>query len=68
MVLSFLAATSQVSRSATNHIITISHQEDVSINKDYPQEIGEYQELQYTLQAVTNGNFHAASSDESEAF
>ena len=42
--------------------------EDVSISKDYPQEIGEFQELQYTLQAVTNGNFHAASSDESEAF
>lgn len=42
--------------------------EDVSISKDYPQEIGEYQELQYTLQAVTNGNFHAASSDASEAF
>lgn len=42
--------------------------EDVSISKDYPQEIGEYQELEYTLQTVTNGNFHAASSDESEAF
>lgn len=42
--------------------------EDVSISKDYPQEIGEYQELEYTLQAVRNGNFHAASSDENEAF
>lgn len=42
--------------------------EDVSISKDYPQEIGEYQELEYTLQTVTNGNFHAESSDESEAF
>ena len=49
MDLNFHAATSQVSRLATNHIIPISHQEDVSISKDYPQEIGEYQELQYAL-------------------
>ena len=42
--------------------------EDVSISKDYPQEIGDYQELEYTLQAVRNGNFRAASSNANEAF
>lgn len=42
--------------------------EDVSISKDYPQEIGEYQELEYKLQAVRNGNFRAASSNSNEAF
>lgn len=42
--------------------------EDISISKDYPQRIEEYQELVYTLQTVTNGNFQAESSDENEAF
>ena len=42
--------------------------ENVSISKDYPQEVGEYEELEYTLQTVRNGNFHAASSNEYEAF
>lgn len=42
--------------------------EDVSISKDNPQEIGEYQELEYILQAVQGGNFHAAYSNADEAF
>lgn len=42
--------------------------ENVSISKDFPQKIASYQELQYTLQSVQNGNFHAADSDEDEAF
>ena len=42
--------------------------ESVSINKDSPQKIGEYQELEYTLQTVENGNFHAAYSNSEEAF
>lgn len=42
--------------------------EDISISKDYPQEIDDYQELHYTLQVTQNGNFQAASSNAYEAF
>ena len=42
--------------------------ESVSINKDSPQKIDAYQELEYTLQTVRNGNFHAAYSNSEEAF
>lgn len=42
--------------------------EDVAISKDYPQEIEDFQELQYTLQKVSYGNFHAKDSNPLEAF
>lgn len=42
--------------------------ESVSISKDEFQKIGNYQELQYTLQEVKYGNFHAETSNPEEAF
>jgi len=42
--------------------------ENVSVSKDFPQHIGEYEELTYVLQLSMNGNFRTAHSNENEAF
>jgi len=42
--------------------------ENISISKDDPQYIDDYQELTYTLQSMVGGNFSAQSSNSYEAF